>query len=166
MESAPQLLHEVVVTAIVVKDGKFLITRRSPLKKRFGGMWTVPGGKLETSDYVNLPKDTKDYWYNVLEQVLRREVKEETGLAIKNIEYVTSLATIHADGAPSLVISCMADWEGGEVVLQESETDQYAWVSLEEAKNHNLIGGIYEELTMADARRRGDESEWKPISHP
>lgn len=161
MEQGPQLLHEVVVTAIVVKDGKCLITRRSPLKKRFGGMWTVPGGKLETSDYVSLPKDTKDYWYNVLEQVLRREVKEETGLAIKNIEYVTSLATIHADGAPSLVISCRADWESGEVMLQESETDRYAWVSLEEAKEYELLDGIYDELAMADARARGEKSEWK-----
>lgn len=161
METVPQLLHEVVITAIIVKDGKYLITRRSPLKKRFGGMWTVPGGKLETSDYVNLPKDTKDYWYNVLEQVLRREVKEEVGLAIKNIEYVTSLATIHADGAPSLVISCMADWESGEVVLQESETDKSAWVSLEEAKDYELLDGIYDELRMADARARGEKSEWK-----
>jgi len=161
MNPAPQLLHEIVITAIIVKDGKYLITRRSPLKKRFGGMWTVPGGKLETSDYVNLPKDTKDYWYNVLEQVLRREVKEEVGLAIKNIEYVTSLATIHADGAPSLVISCMADWESGEVVLQESETDKYEWVSLAEAKGYELIDGIYDELQMADARFRGIKSEWK-----
>ena len=161
MDTAPQLLHEVVVTAIVVKDGKYLITRRSSLKKRFGGMWTVPGGKLETSDYVNLSKDTKDYWYNVLEQVLRREVKEETGLAIQNIEYVTSLATIHADGAPSLVISCMADWESGEVVLQESETDKYAWVSLKEAKDYELLDGIYDELCMAGARAHGQKSEWK-----
>jgi len=161
MNSIPQLLHEVVITAIVVRDEKYLITRRAPTKKRFGGMWTVPGGKLETSDYTNLPKDTKDYWYNVLEQVLRREVKEEVGLGVKNIEYVTSLATIHADGAPSLVISCMADWESGEVVLQESETDKYAWVSLEEAKSHDLIGGIYEELEMAEARRRGEKTEWK-----
>ncbi len=161
MNPSPQLLHEVVITAIVVKDGKYLITRRSPLKKRFDGMWTVPGGKLETGDYVNLPKDTKEYWYNVLEQVLRREVKEEVGLAIKNIEYVTSLATIHADGAPSLVISCMADWESGEVILQESETDKYAWVSLKEAKEYELIDGIYDELQMADARRRGEKSEWK-----
>jgi len=161
MNPAPQLLHEVVITAIVVKDGKYLITRRSPLKKRFGGMWTVPGGKLETSDYVNLPKDTKDYWYNVLEQVLRREVKEEVGLEIMNIEYVTSLATIHADGAPSLVISCMADWESGDVVLQESETDKSAWVSLEEAKGYELLDGIYDELCMAEARRKGQKSEWK-----
>lgn len=161
MNTEPQLLHEVVITAIIVKDGKYLITRRSPLKKRFGSRWTVPGGKLETADYINLPKDTKEYWYNVLEQVLRREVKEEVGLAIKNIEYVTSLATIHADGAPSLVISCSADWESGDVELQESETDRYEWVSLEEAKEYDLIDGIYDELCMADARRRGERLEWK-----
>ena len=47
-------------------------------------MWTVPGGKLETKDYISLPKDTKEYWYNVLEQVLKREVKEEVGIKIKN----------------------------------------------------------------------------------
>ena len=162
MESS-QLLHEVAITAIIVKDGKYLITRRSPLKKRFGGMWTVPGGKLETKDYVDLPKDTKDYWYNVLEQVLRREVQEEVGLSIKNIEYVTSLATVHTDGAPSLVISCMADWESGEVELQEDETDEHAWVSLEEAKGYDLLDGIYDELAMAEARRKGEKSEWKRV---
>lgn len=156
-----QLLHEVVMTAIVVRDGKYLITRRALSKKRFPGMWTVPGGKLETADYVNLPKDTPDYWYNVLEQVLRREVREEVGLEIKNIEYVTSLATVHKDGAPSLVISCMADWESGEVALQQDETIEHAWVSLAEAKDYELIGGIYEELVMADKRRRGEKLEWQ-----
>ena len=160
MESASQFLHEVAITAIVVKDGKFLITRRAKGKKRFPGMWTVPGGKLETSDYVNLPKETKDYWYNVLEQVLRREVKEEVGLEIQNIEYVTSLAATHKD-APSLVISCMADWESGEVTLDEKEVDAYAWVSLEEAKQYDLIGGIYEELQLIEAKRRGEKREWK-----
>lgn len=161
MNPASQVLHEVAITAIIVKDGTYLITRRAATKKRFPGMWTVPGGKLETSDYENLPKDTKDYWYNVLEQVLRREVKEEVGLAIQNIEYVTSLTTIHADGAPSLVISCMADWENGEVVLQENETDQFAWVTLAEAKEYELLDGIYDEFAMADARRRGARGEWK-----
>ncbi len=54
-------LHEVVITAIIAKDGKFLITRRSAGKKRFPGMWTVPGGKLEAGDYLRLPKDTEYY---------------------------------------------------------------------------------------------------------
>jgi len=161
MEPTSQVLHEVAITAIVVKDGKYLITRRTLTKKRFPGKWTVPGGKLETSDYINLPKDTEDCWYNVLERVVRREVKEETGLEIKNIEYVTSLTTLDKEGTPLLVISCMADWAGGEVVLQESETDKSAWVSFEEAKKYDLIGGIMEELQMTEARRKGDKSEWK-----
>src|SRR4030043_491636 len=152
-------LHEVVITAIVIKDGKYLITRRSPNKKRFPGKWTVPGGKLEISDYIDLPKETEFYWYNVLEKVLKREVKEEVGIEIKNIEYVTSLATIHTDGNPSLVISCMADYASGKVKLQKDEADQYAWVNLREAKKYDLLDGIYEELVMAEKQLRGEKTE-------
>ena len=141
-EEKNQYLHEVVITAIIIKDGKYLITRRSPNKKRFPGMWTVPGGKMETSDYLQLSKDTEHYWYNVLERTLRREVKEEVGIDIGNIEYVTSLATIHDDGSPSLMISCMANYVSGDIKLQEEESDQFAWVDLKEAKKYNLIDGI------------------------
>ncbi len=150
--------YEIVITAIVVKDGKYLITQRSMKKPRFPGMWTVPGGHLEPSDYLSLPKDTEHYWYNVLEKVLRREVKEEVGIDINNIEYVTSLATVHKEGTtecPSLVISCVADYISGEVEMQEGETDDYKWVSVEEAKNYKLIDGIYDEIVMADNLRKG-----------
>jgi 8-oxo-dGTP pyrophosphatase MutT (NUDIX family) len=155
------LLHEVVITAIIIRDGKYLITRRSKNKKRFPGMWTVPGGHLETHDYTDLPKDTDFYWYNVLEKVLRREVKEEVGIEIKNIEYVTSLATIHTDGNPSLVISCMADYVGGVIKLQKEETDDFAWVSLKEAKKYDLLDGIYDELCMTEQKIKGEKVEWK-----
>ena len=134
MKNQNQYLHEVAITAIIVKDGKYLITRRSLNKKRFPGMWTLPGGKMETNDYLQLPKDTEQYWYNVLERTLRREVKEEVGIDINNIEYVTSLATVHKDGSPSLVISCMADYVSGDIKLQEEESDQFAWVDLKEAQ--------------------------------
>ena len=154
-------LHEVVVTAIVIKDGKYLITRRSANKKRFPGKWTVPGGKLEISDYVDLPKETEFYWYNVLEKVLKREVSEEVDIEIKNIEYVTSLATIHADGNPSLVISCLADYVSGKIKLQKDETDKYAWVSLKEAEKYDLLDGIYEELVMAEKQLKGEKMEWQ-----
>jgi len=156
-----KFLHEVAITAIVVRDGKYLIVRRAQTKKRFPGMWTVPGGRLETDDYLALPKDTEHYWYNVLERALRREVKEESGLEIENIVYVTSLATVHADGAPSLVISCLADYVSGDVRLQEGETDAYAWVTLAEAGDYPLIDGIADELAMAEALRTGKRTEWK-----
>ena len=160
-EEKNQYLHEVVITAIIIKDGKYLITRRSPNKKRFPGMWTVPGGKMETSDYLQLSKDTEHYWYNVLERTLRREVKEEVGIDIGNIEYVTSLATIHDDGSPSLMISCMANYVSGDIKLQEEESDQFAWVDLKEAKKYNLIDGICDELVMAENKRKGKKMEWK-----
>ena len=156
-----QYLHEVAITAIIVKNGKYLIVRRSPDKKRFPEMWTVPGGKMESNDYLKLPKDTKFYWYNVLERTLKREVWEESGLEIKNIEYITSLATVHEDGSPSLVISCIANYVSGEVKLQEGETDKYAWVDLEEANKYELIDGIYDELVMAENHIKGIKTEWK-----
>jgi len=156
-----QYLHEVVITAIVVKGDKYLIIRRSPDKKRFPGYWTVPGGRLETSDYQDLPKDTEFYWYNVLEKTLKREVKEEVGLEISNIEYVTSLARVHEDGAPSLVVSCLADWVAGEIKLQPEETDKFAWADIKEAKKYKLIDGIYDELVMADKKRQGIKEEWQ-----
>jgi NADH pyrophosphatase NudC (nudix superfamily) len=124
-------------------------------------MWVVPGGRLEAKDYLELPKDTEHYWYNVLERTLKREVQEEVGLEIENIEYVTSLATVHADGAPSLVISCAADYVSGDVRLEEGETVEYAWVSLEEAKNYSLIDGIYDELVMTEALKKGKKAEWQ-----
>ncbi len=161
MENKNQYLHEVAITAIIVKEKKYLITRRSSNKKRFPGMWTVPGGKMETDDYLKLPKDTEYYWYNVLERTLRREVKEEVGIDIENIEYVTSLATVHADKNPSLVISCVADYVGGNIKLDPEESDQYAWVSLGGAKKYNLIDGIYDELVMVEKKRSGKQTEWQ-----
>ena len=106
MESKSQSLHEVVITAIVSKDGKYLVTQRSMKEKRFPGFWTVPGGKLE------------------------------------------------------LVISCIADYASGEVKLQEDEADNFVWVTLKEAKNYNLIDGIFDELVLADKKRRGIKEEW------
>lgn len=161
MEVKNQYLHEVAVTAIIKKDGKYLVIRRSPNKKRFPGAWTVPGGKMEASDYLELPKDTEHHWYNVLERTLRREVEEEVGIAIENIEYLTSIAMVHEDGSPSLIISCVADYSGGEIKLNADESDKYAWISLEEAKDYQLIDGIYDEFVMAEEKSKGRHLEWQ-----
>jgi 8-oxo-dGTP diphosphatase len=157
----PNKAHYVTVTGIIVKDGKFLIAKRSPTEKTFPNVWTVPGGKLERNDYEKRPKDTKDAWYNVFEALLRREVMEETGLSIKNIRYLTDLVFIRPDGTPTIVVSLFADYDSGEIKLCEDLTE-YAWVSLEEAKNYDLIDGIYEEMEMLDKLLKGKKiEEWK-----
>ena len=156
-------LHEVAITAIIMRGDTYLITRRSPNKKRFPGLWTVPGGKLEAKDYLALPKDTEFYRYNVLERILAREIQEEVGIKIKNVQYLTSLATVHQDGNPSIVISCIADYVSGKVKLQEEESDKFEWVTIKQAKKYDLIDGIYEELVMIENWKKGKKTLWKKV---
>ena len=155
-----KFLHEVAVTAIIVKDGKYLITRRAKTKRKFPGMWTVPGGRLEVSDYENLPKDTNHHWYNAIEKTLRREVMEEVGLEIENIGYLTSITMFEGE-YPSLILSFIADYKSGDLKLQEDETDMAEWVNIEEAKNFDLIEGIYDELVMAESHQKKLKKEWQ-----
>ena len=157
----PKKAHYLAVTGIVIKDGKFLITKRAPTEKAFPNQWTVPGGKLESDDYTTRPKDTSAHWYNVFEDVIKREVMEETGLEIRNIRYLTSLSYIRSDNIPTIIISLFADHHGGDIKLCPALTE-HAWVSLEEAKNYDLIEGIYEELEMLDKVLKGETvSNWE-----
>ncbi len=153
--------HYVVATGIIVKDGKYLITKRAASEKAFPNLWTVPGGKLEVKDYINKKKDTSSHWYNVIENLLRREIEEETGLSIKGIKYLASMSFIRPDNIPVVIISMFADYDSGEIKLCEDLTD-FAWVSLEEAKNYQLIAGIYEELEILDNYLKNKKlEEWK-----
>ena len=153
--------HYIVVTGILIKNEKFLIAKRAEWEKAFPGKWTVPGGKLEVLDYALREKDTKSHWYNVFEDLLRREVKEEVGLEIKNIGYVTSLAYIRPDKIPTIIVSLFAEPTTENIKLCPALTE-YVWANLEEAKKYDLIEGIYEELEMLDKHLKGNDlGEWK-----
>lgn len=156
----PNKAHYVVATAIVVKDNKFLIAKRAAHEKVCPNQWTVPGGKLEVDDYSKRPKDTSMHWYNIFEDVLRREIKEETNLEANKFKYLTSMTFIRSDGVPAVVASFYTEDYEGEIKLCPDLTE-HAWVTLEEAKNYNLIEGIYEELEMLDQVLKGQEvGEW------
>ncbi len=142
-------LHRVVPTAIIVKDGKYLITQRSWKKKVFPGKWHVPGGGLEIDDYINFPKNKAGQWYFAVEKTLRREVKEEVNLEMKRVNYLLDLAFIRPDGIPVITLSYWANYKSGKVKLDEDSID-FKWVSLKEAKKYDLIDGIWEEIEMVD----------------
>ena len=155
-------LHSISSTAILVnEEGNFLITKRSENLKNFAGKWTVPGGKLEVLDYVLKEKDTSSHWYNILENLVKKEVIEEVGLDIKNIGYVTSMIYIRSDKIPTLIVSLWGEPVGGDINLCKALTD-YKWVDLNEAKNYDLIEGIYEELEILDKQLKdGKVLEWR-----
>lgn len=115
---------------------------------------------MEVLDYVLKEKDTGDHWYNIFENALRRECREEVGLEIQNIGYVTNMSFIRK-GIPTIIVSLWAEPIGENVKLCNALTD-YKWVTLEEAKNFDLIEGIYEELEMLDRHlKKQGMDEWK-----
>lgn len=153
-------VHYVVVTGILVKEGKYLIAKRASWEKAFPNKWTVPGGKLEVLDYALRKKDTNEQWYNVFEDLVRREVREEVGLEIKNIGYVTSLVYIRPDNIPTVIVSLFAEPLDDNIILDKALTE-YAWVDLEEAKGYDLIEGIYHELEILDNYlKTGQQMSW------
>lgn len=158
-------VHYVVVTCIPVNsNGKFLICKRAEWEKAMPGEWTVPGGKLEVLDYALKEKDTKHHWYNIFENVAKKEMIEEVGLEIKNIGYVTSMVYIRSDKVPAVIVSLWGEVvdDSVQVKLCPALTD-FVWVTIEEAKNYKLIDGLYEELLILDKKLKtgGKIEEWK-----
>jgi len=155
MESQNPELHRVTATAIIHKDGKYLIVKRSPDKDVFPNRWHVPGGGLETEDYINTPKTTPDAWYFAVENSLKREIEEETGLEVGKLNYLLDLVFIRPDGVPVVTLSYYCDWKSGDVKLNEENVD-YKWVTFEEAKNYDLIEGILEEIEMVNKIKKAE----------
>jgi len=152
-ESNQHKTHYIVVTGIIKNsEGKYLICKRSPKEKAFPDKWCVPGGKIEMSDFIDTPKDTKDHWFDVFEKVLHREVKEETGITIKNIGFVSNLAFIRPNGYSTIIVSMHGEHVEGDVVLNKDELVEHAWVNLEEAKNYDLIENIWEQISKVESK--------------
>lgn len=157
-------LHRIAVTGIIWKrdeDGaiRYLITKRSPDKKAWPGKWTVPGGGLETDDYLGMQATYENsgspQWYGAVENTLRREIKEEVGVEVDNVQYLLDLAFIRPDGIPAIVLSFYCRYTGGEVVL-DSDAVEYRWVTVTELSQYDLIQGIDHEIESVDARLRAE----------
>jgi 8-oxo-dGTP pyrophosphatase MutT (NUDIX family) len=151
-------LHFVAVTCIIEKKGddgvsRFLITKRAPTEKAWPNKWTVPGGKFVYTEYKDLPRSSinEAQWYNVMEFVLRKEVREEVGLEVGTPDYVTNLVAVRPDGYPVVVFSFWAPYKSGEVKLSHEMTD-FAWVTSEEARRYDMIDGIPDEIAEVEKR--------------
>lgn len=143
-------LHFVTATAIVVKDGKFLIMKRAAREKAFPGKWTVPGGKLVRKEYESLPYKTPyPQWYRMMDWLVRKEVREEAGIEIEEPHYLTDVLFIRPGGYPVVTLSYFARYKSGEVKLN-GEMSDFAWVTATEAKKYDMIEGIADEIAEVD----------------
>lgn len=151
MEIKDKELHRVAITCIIYNtEKKYLVTKRAPHKKVHPNKWTVPGGGLNTDDYTNRPQTNGDQgWYGAVETALLREIKEEVHVEIGKPTYLLDMTFIRPDGIPVLVLSYYAKYIAGEVKMDEDTVD-FKWVTLAEAKELDLIPGIYEEIEMIE----------------
>lgn len=94
--------------------------------------WEIPGGKRENNEDID--------------DALRREVKEETGLIIKEYKlvYVSPIFENHPVLKPFLNIGYLCFTEESDVSISNEHLD-YKWVSVEELINH-LDKDIYNDL--------------------
>ena len=146
-------LFYVVANVVVYRksDGRCLILKRHPREKAHPNRYAVPGGKLEWKDLdirnpTRINGDILDY-ENAIEDLLRRETKEEAGIEIGDtFHYINSVAFIRPDETPVILVKFAAEYAGGDVVLEEHGFVDHAWVNAEEIKEYECIDGIPEEV--------------------
>ena len=148
-------LHIVAITGIIEKDGKYLILKRAETEVAYPGYWTVPGGKLVRHEYEPLPRTPNtEGWYDIAAWTMKKEIREEAGLEVEDVWYLTDMTFIRPDDIPVLVLSYWCRYKSGEVVLGKDMIDS-AWITPEEGKNYKIIPGILEEIETVDRLVKG-----------
>lgn len=112
---------KLVTAAIIEREGKVLIARRSPNSK-LAGQWEFPGGKVEDGE--------------TLQQCLARELLEELGIVGVVGEHVHS-SDYQYDHGSFRIEAFRVAWAGGDISLKDH--DQVAWVSVDELSTYQLL---------------------------
>lgn len=103
---------DVAVGVLIQNDGAFLLTSR-PEGKPYVGYWEFPGGKLEAGETV--------------EQALKRELHEELGIAVSQIELWRKELVDYPHALVRLHFCKVLQWSGD---LQMLEGQRFAWQQL------------------------------------
>src|SRR5688572_12824555 len=114
----------ITVRAIIKRDDKVLLLRRSMAATPFGGLYELPGGKV---DFGEDPKAT-----------LGREVQEEIGCEIETMQLSNVYSNVDTDHPEKQYVS-LVFWvsiKGNAHVQLSSEHDKYAWKKVSEIQLH------------------------------
>ncbi len=137
---AEQQYPEPTVGALIFNaEGKLFLMRSHKWRVK----WVVPGGHIELGE--------------TMEQALRREIREETGLEIRDIEFLCFQEFIHDERFwrrrhfVFFDYACRTD--STEVVLND-EAQDYVWVDLDRISE--LPVEHYTAVAISEYRKRGN----------
>ncbi|MEM9443845.1 MAG: HAD hydrolase-like protein [Verrucomicrobiota bacterium] len=122
--SEPSYYPIATVGALIVgPDGRLLMFRT----QKWSNRWGIPGGKIKTNETAI--------------DALHREVKEETGLNIRDIEFVTVQDCISSvefyKPAHFLLLNYIAHTDETNVMINE-EAEEYKWTTWDEVYELDL----------------------------
>ena len=118
--------HLTVLGVIARPDGTFLITKRVMTKAWAPGWWEVSGGGVQAGESS--------------EEAVRREVKEETGLDVRNAEggYAFTYKRVNPDEGDNYFVDVyrfVMNIDEKDVSFQEAEIDGHMFATREQIES-------------------------------
>jgi 8-oxo-dGTP diphosphatase len=128
------------VGALIFEDGKILLVERA--KQPMRGYWSIPGGIVEAGEK--------------LEDAIRREVLEETGLEVQTLSIFEVFERIipDAQGQPEyhyVLIDYLCRQVGGSLQAA-SDVSRVAWVAEPNLRDYRLTEGTLAVVERAFAK--------------
>lgn len=128
------------VSAVIVRDGQFLAVRRA--RAPMQGLVTLPGGVVEAGES--------------LEEAIRREVREETGLTIEPVALAGHREVIARDDSGRVerhfvILAFAARWIAGEPRLN-AELAEARWLRPAALRDLETTEGLAEIVAAAFER--------------
>ena len=129
MMTDDRVMFVVNTQCAVLRGERILMIVRGAGVKHAPGVLAFPGGKVEIDDG---PAD-------VLEAAVRREVLEETGIAVSpSLEYVRSVAFSMNDGTPVVDVLFLGEYVKGEPQVSDpGEVADILWMTADEILVHD-----------------------------
>ncbi|MBS4538404.1 NUDIX domain-containing protein [Clostridium sp. D2Q-11] len=135
---------EPTVGAIIFNpDNKILLCK----SHKWNNKYIIPGGHIELGEEM--------------EEALKREILEETGLEIYDIQLISIKESVHNESFHEkkhfIFIDYICKTDSYNVILNE-EAQEYEWVDLKEIDNYDLGGFI--KLLLIELKNK-EESKYK-----
>ncbi len=115
------ITQQIGVKAIIEKDNKILLIKRSAAYGEISNSWDIPGGRTEFGEEP--------------EEGLKREIKEETGLELETIKLVLDVSTVFKNQEKQIIrVTYLCTVKNNNIQLSHEHTDMQ-WITKQELKN-------------------------------